>query len=318
MNTPSPLAALLDEAADELDGRDGASNTALAIRLLNEAREMPNLSEYEDGGANLRYWLRSAAAALKAAPTPAPDVTGGGSDATTVRAALNLVLTSNRSQPLWEYSRLALAALVRMEEREARLVAENAELKARLEGLGRDGLGAVPGSAEGAAVEVATKRLERAVVGTGWCGPTYRLVSATEGGAQEGTDDERFFINRGGFGFAALKITPGSSRTGAEIRAMPTPPIPDNYDLFLEADGGDIRIEDTQAVSLLPGQKFFTAPQFITAGSDSATEDGPQAARPTEPAVGVLGEAGGDRQEQAEGCVCAETSSRNCGVHQNA
>lgn len=96
----------------------------------------------------------------------------------------------------------------------------------------------------------------------------------------EAGEGDRFFINRGGYGFRACKIEPGNSRTGAEIRYLPSPPIDDSYDLFLEVPDGDIRIGDTQSVALLPGMKFYSAPKFITAGSASATGDGPQAVAP--------------------------------------
>jgi hypothetical protein len=56
--------------------------------------------------------------------------------------------------------------------------------------------------------------------------------------------------------------------TGAELRALPTPPIGPERDLFEVVPGGtDRKIEDGHAVLLRNGMRFFTAPSHINPGT---------------------------------------------------
>ena len=63
---------------------------------------------------------------------------------------------------------------------------------------------------------------------------------------------------------------PSEEMTGAEIRALPNPPIGPDRDLWLEVPGGDDeKIGDDQVVELRSGMHFFTAPATITPGLDA-------------------------------------------------
>jgi hypothetical protein len=56
--------------------------------------------------------------------------------------------------------------------------------------------------------------------------------------------------------------------TGAQLRALPDPPIGAEFDLWLEVPGGaDRRIADDEEVKLKEGIHFFTAPSVINPGS---------------------------------------------------
>ena len=56
--------------------------------------------------------------------------------------------------------------------------------------------------------------------------------------------------------------------TGAELRALPTPPIGSDRDLFEVVPGGsDEKISETQKVNMRDGLRFFTAPAQINPGS---------------------------------------------------
>ena len=58
-----------------------------------------------------------------------------------------------------------------------------------------------------------------------------------------------------------------SSMTGAQIRALPSPSIPMDRDIFLVVPGGaDKKISDAEAVELRNGARFFTAPGQINPG----------------------------------------------------
>lgn len=58
-----------------------------------------------------------------------------------------------------------------------------------------------------------------------------------------------------------------ASLTGAQLRALPMPPIGHDRDLYLEVPGGeDILIADDQPVALKDGMHFFTTPHHITPG----------------------------------------------------
>jgi hypothetical protein len=55
--------------------------------------------------------------------------------------------------------------------------------------------------------------------------------------------------------------------TGAQLRAVPTPPIGSDRDLFEVVPGAqDRKIEDNALVELRPGTRFFTAPGHINPG----------------------------------------------------
>ncbi|QIG97603.1 multiubiquitin domain-containing protein [Bradyrhizobium sp. 6(2017)] len=56
--------------------------------------------------------------------------------------------------------------------------------------------------------------------------------------------------------------------TGAQLRALPNPPIGPDRDLFEVVPGGsDEKIADTQEVKMRDGLRFFTAPAQINPGS---------------------------------------------------
>lgn len=60
---------------------------------------------------------------------------------------------------------------------------------------------------------------------------------------------------------------PGETATGAQLRALPQPPIGIDRDLFEDVPGGtDRRVEDQTVVQLRNGQHFFTAPSTINPG----------------------------------------------------
>ena len=56
--------------------------------------------------------------------------------------------------------------------------------------------------------------------------------------------------------------------TGAQLRALPTPPIGGDRDLYQRVhDGDDIPVSDDMIVQLKPGMHFVTAPH-VNPGSD--------------------------------------------------
>ena len=58
---------------------------------------------------------------------------------------------------------------------------------------------------------------------------------------------------------------------GAQLRRLPTPPIPPERDLFQIIPGHpDRRIKDDDTVEVHDGLRFFTAPGTINPGSDPA------------------------------------------------
>lgn len=55
--------------------------------------------------------------------------------------------------------------------------------------------------------------------------------------------------------------------TGAELRALPTPPIGAELDLFEVVPGGtDRKLANTDTVEIKNGMRFFTAPAQINPG----------------------------------------------------
>ena len=60
-----------------------------------------------------------------------------------------------------------------------------------------------------------------------------------------------------------------STMTGAELRALPTPPIGPDRDLFEVVPGGaDRKIENVDVVRMRNGLRFFTAPSHINPGTN--------------------------------------------------
>lgn len=59
-----------------------------------------------------------------------------------------------------------------------------------------------------------------------------------------------------------------ATMTGADIRALVTPPIGPDRDLFLVVPGpaDDVKVGDTDAIELKPGSHFFSAPKTINPG----------------------------------------------------
>jgi hypothetical protein len=59
--------------------------------------------------------------------------------------------------------------------------------------------------------------------------------------------------------------------TGTEIRNLPTPPVPDDRDLFLDVPGkADELVNDGDTVRLKNGMRFFTIPRAINPGQGDA------------------------------------------------
>ena len=59
-----------------------------------------------------------------------------------------------------------------------------------------------------------------------------------------------------------------STMTGAQLRALPSPPIGSERDLYEEVPAGeDVLIGDDQPVELKSGMHFFTTPHSITPGA---------------------------------------------------
>lgn len=77
-------------------------------------------------------------------------------------------------------------------------------------------------------------------------------------------DEQRFpiHIDRDMF-----KVT-ATSMTGAQLRALPTPAIGSDRDLYLVVPGGqDLLVGDDQPIDLKPGTHFVTAPRAVTPGA---------------------------------------------------
>jgi len=62
-------------------------------------------------------------------------------------------------------------------------------------------------------------------------------------------------------------IAPRREMTGAQIRALPNPPVSEDRDLWLDVRGGlDKLISDNEEVHLHPEICFFTVPKVINPG----------------------------------------------------
>jgi Multiubiquitin len=60
--------------------------------------------------------------------------------------------------------------------------------------------------------------------------------------------------------------------TGAQLRALPNPPVPADRDLYEVRPGGDdLLIGDDQKVEMRDGLRFFTAPGRINPGQNAET-----------------------------------------------
>lgn len=63
-------------------------------------------------------------------------------------------------------------------------------------------------------------------------------------------------------------IAPKGALTGTEIRKLPSPPVGDDRDLWLDRDGTlDDLVEDEEVVELRPQMRFFTVPRIINPGA---------------------------------------------------
>ena len=61
------------------------------------------------------------------------------------------------------------------------------------------------------------------------------------------------------------------SMTGAQIRALPDPDIPETRDLFQVVPGGqDQKVTNAETVAMKSGMRFFSAPGQINPGSVAA------------------------------------------------
>ncbi|MBO9521914.1 MAG: multiubiquitin domain-containing protein [Nocardioidaceae bacterium] len=62
--------------------------------------------------------------------------------------------------------------------------------------------------------------------------------------------------------------------TGAQLRALPDPDIPESRDLFQVVPGGqDHKIAPGETVTLKSGMRFFSAPGQINPGSSAVALD---------------------------------------------
>lgn len=64
--------------------------------------------------------------------------------------------------------------------------------------------------------------------------------------------------------------------TGAQLKALPNPPIGNDRDLWEVVPGGsDRKIQDTERVEMRNGKRFFTAPAQINPGSERVSHASP-------------------------------------------
>ena len=56
--------------------------------------------------------------------------------------------------------------------------------------------------------------------------------------------------------------------TGAQLRALPNPPVGDDFDLYLEVHGkgDDLLVGGADSIEIKDGMHFFTAPATIAPG----------------------------------------------------
>jgi hypothetical protein len=67
-------------------------------------------------------------------------------------------------------------------------------------------------------------------------------------------------------------FAPKAEMTGAEIRALASPPIGPDHDLYLEVPGKaeDHLVSDTETVKLKSGMHFYGAPGKVNPGAHDA------------------------------------------------
>lgn len=59
----------------------------------------------------------------------------------------------------------------------------------------------------------------------------------------------------------------GDKLTGTQLRAVPSPPVSTDRDLWLDVvDELDQLVEDTEVIALEPNMRFFTVPRVINPG----------------------------------------------------
>ena len=65
---------------------------------------------------------------------------------------------------------------------------------------------------------------------------------------------------------------PGGTITGAELRALPTPDVPNDRAIWKVVPGpeDDIPVEDGDRIDVKNGDRFFTAPRVIAPGAADA------------------------------------------------
>ena len=62
--------------------------------------------------------------------------------------------------------------------------------------------------------------------------------------------------------------------TGADLRALPMPPIGQDRNLYRVVPGGqDVKVNDGDVVDLKPGMHFVTAPKNVTPGAPYGDRD---------------------------------------------
>lgn len=64
---------------------------------------------------------------------------------------------------------------------------------------------------------------------------------------------------------------PSHQMTGAQLRALPKPPVGEDRDLWLEIPGpkDDELIDPAKTYEVKPGSHYYTAPKTINPGADS-------------------------------------------------
>jgi hypothetical protein len=62
---------------------------------------------------------------------------------------------------------------------------------------------------------------------------------------------------------------PAGEMTGAALRNLPKPPVPDSRDLWLEVPGpkDDVLIRPDKTYEVKPGAHYYTAPSTINPGA---------------------------------------------------
>jgi hypothetical protein len=66
-------------------------------------------------------------------------------------------------------------------------------------------------------------------------------------------------------------FVPAGSMTGMQIRLLAKPEISQDYDLYLEVEGDDKKIGDTESVVIEAGMQFYSVLRQINPGASDAT-----------------------------------------------